>query len=120
VLAPPGTGEAIWVSHDPDRTWAAIGPYLMHEASMYAGWQPSNQQSSAVHSRARNVDELRAEGLYRVLTPEECVERAKAGPGGRNVMLYPLCGGTPPDLAWESVRLYAEEVLPELEKLPSA
>lgn len=120
VLAPPGSGESIWVSNDPDRTWEAIGPYLMHEAAMYAAWQPANQQASAVHSHAKNADELRAEGLYRVLTPEQCVERASSGPAGQSFMLYPLCGGTPPELGWESVRLYTEQVLPELAKLPSA
>ena len=28
--------------------------------------------------------------------------------------LFPLCGGTPPDLAWESLTLYGDEVLPAI------
>jgi hypothetical protein len=67
-----------------------------------------------VHSRARSLEELRAEGKYRVLTPEACVARAKEQGPWATLVLYPLCGGTPPELGWESVRLLCEEVLPRL------
>jgi hypothetical protein len=113
-LLPPGSGEMIWVSRDPDRTWAAIGPHLLYEARVYSAWQPPSQQSSSVHSHATTLDELRREGLYRVLTPEECVARAKAQGPYATFVLYPLCGGIPPALAWESVELFASEVLPKL------
>jgi alkanesulfonate monooxygenase SsuD/methylene tetrahydromethanopterin reductase-like flavin-dependent oxidoreductase (luciferase family) len=113
-LRAPGTGEMIWVSRDPDRTWAEIGEHLLYEARVYSGWQPATQQSSTVHSRAKTVDELRREGLYRVLTPEQCVERARAQGPWAAFVLYPLCGGIPPALAWESVRLYADEVAAKL------
>jgi alkanesulfonate monooxygenase SsuD/methylene tetrahydromethanopterin reductase-like flavin-dependent oxidoreductase (luciferase family) len=113
-LRPPGTGEMIWVSRDPDRTWRQIGEHLLYEARVYSGWQPATQQSSTVHSRAKTVDELRREGLYRVLTPEQCLERARAQGPWAAFVLYPLCGGIPPELAFESVRLYADEVLAKL------
>jgi alkanesulfonate monooxygenase SsuD/methylene tetrahydromethanopterin reductase-like flavin-dependent oxidoreductase (luciferase family) len=113
-LRPPGTGEMIWVSHDPDRTWSEIGEHLLYEARVYAGWQPATQQTSTVHSHARTVEALRAEGLYRVLTPAQCLERAQAMGPYAAFVLYPLCGGTPPELAWQSVRLYADEVLAKL------
>jgi len=114
LVLPPGSGELIWVSRDPDRTWRQIGPCLLHDATTYAQWQPAHQQHSAVHSRASSIDALRAEGLYRVLTPEQCVERAKAQGALSVFVLFPLCGGTPPEIGWETVRLYAEEVLPKL------
>ncbi len=114
LLRPPGTGEMIWVSRDPDRTWSQIGEHLLYEALVYSGWQPASQQSSTVHSRATTVEELRREGLYRVLTPEGCLERAEAQGPYVAFVLYPLCGGTPPELAFESVRLYADEVLAKL------
>jgi alkanesulfonate monooxygenase SsuD/methylene tetrahydromethanopterin reductase-like flavin-dependent oxidoreductase (luciferase family) len=113
-LRPPGTGEMIWVSRDPDRTWAEIGDHLLYEARVYSGWQPATQQRSTVHSRATTVEELRHEGLYQVLTPAQCLERAKAQGPYAAFVLYPLCGGTPPALAWQSVRLYADEVLAKL------
>jgi len=114
LLRPPGTGEMIWVSRDPDRTWSEIGEHLLYEARVYSSWQPATQQSSTVHSRANSVAELRREGLYRVLTPAQCIERAKAEGPYAAFVLYPLCGGTPPEQAFESVRLYADEVLAKL------
>jgi len=114
TLLAPGSGEMIWVSRDPDRTWAAIGEHLLYEARVYSSWQPASQQSSSVHSHAGSVAALREEGLYRVLTPAECIARAKAQGPYAVFVLYPLCGGTPPALAWESLELYANEVLPKL------
>jgi alkanesulfonate monooxygenase SsuD/methylene tetrahydromethanopterin reductase-like flavin-dependent oxidoreductase (luciferase family) len=112
VVLPPGSGEMIWIARDPDRAWRELGPYLLYEATTYASWQPAAQQSSTVHSRAKTADELRAEGKYRVLTPDECVARAKEQGPFATFVLFPLCGGTPPELGWESVRLFCEEVLP--------
>lgn len=113
LVLPPGSGEMLWVSRDPERSWSQIGRYLLHDAITYRSWQPAHQRS-AVHSKASTVDELRREGRYRILTPQECVERGeRLGPFG-DFGLFPLCGGTPPELAWESLELYANEVLPAL------
>jgi hypothetical protein len=38
-------------------------------------------------------------------------ECRRLGPAGM-VLLHPLMGGTPPELAWESLRLIEPEVLP--------
>lgn len=114
VVLPPGSGETIWIARDPERAWRELGPYLLYEATTYASWQPAYQQSSAVHSQAKSLDALRAEGKYRVLTPGECVARAKQQGPFASLILYPLCGGTPPELGWESVKLLCEEVLPRL------
>ena len=112
VAIPPGPGEMVYVSEDPERSWAEIGKYLLYEAQSYAGWQPPNQRSAVV-SDATSVEELRAEKRYLVLTPEECVARAQQGPYASTV-LYPLCGGIPPELAWPSLELYESRVLPAL------
>lgn len=114
LVLPPGSGELIWISRDPEKTWRQIGPHLLHDAMGYAQWQPEHQQKSAVHSRATSLESLRAEGLYRVLTPEQCVERAQAQGAFSVFVLFPLCGGTPPEIGWETVWLYGEEVLPRL------
>ena len=111
IAIPPGSGEMVYVAEDPERSWAEIGKYLLYEAQTYASWQPPGQRS-AVCSDATSVEELRAEKRYLVLTPEECVARAQ-GPFASTV-LYPLCGGIPPELAWPSLELYASRVLPEL------
>lgn len=114
LLLPPGSGEMIWVARDPDRAWQALGPHLLHDATSYAGWQREDMSRSVVTSAAKTVDALRAEGIYRILTPDECVARAKAQGVFATFVLFPLCGGTPPDLGWESLRLYTDEVLPRV------
>ena len=111
VLHPPGNGEMVWVAEDPEREWSRIGRYLLHDARAYAQWQPAKQQTSAVHSRATTAEELRAEGLYRIVTPAQCVELARAR---GTLMLFPLCGGTPPELAWPALELFDAQVRPHL------
>ena len=112
ILLPPGSGESIWISDDPDRTWSEIGPHLLYHATTYASWQ-AHSGGSVVNTEATTVEALRAEGKYRVLTPDECIQHARAQPAA-GLIHFPLCGGTPPDLGWQSLELYASKVLPHL------
>jgi hypothetical protein len=67
-----------------------------------------------VSSAAASPGELRAEGLFRILTPEEAVAHiASLGPMG-NVVLSPLIAGCPPEWGWESLKLFAEKVRPNI------
>jgi alkanesulfonate monooxygenase SsuD/methylene tetrahydromethanopterin reductase-like flavin-dependent oxidoreductase (luciferase family) len=114
VLAPhPDQPGTLFVAEDPDRAWSELGPYLLHDAMTYHSWQTADIRSS-VNSGAQTVDELRAEGVYQILTPDECVALAdRLGPFGAFTN-HPLCGGTPPELAWPSLELFADKVLPRL------
>lgn len=71
------------VAEGPDRAWALHGRHFLHKARTYASWQPAGTRS-AVRSAATAVEELRAEGVYRILTPEE-----GAGPGHDTYVLHP-------------------------------
>ncbi|MEX2256181.1 MAG: LLM class flavin-dependent oxidoreductase [Acidimicrobiia bacterium] len=106
-MMPGADTTLVHVADDPDKVWAELGDHFMHEAATYASWQTSDIKS-AVHSKAKNVDELRAEGIYQVLTPDEVVARAQETGA---VNLHPLVGGMPIDAGWESMRLYCEQVL---------
>ncbi|MFP3987646.1 LLM class flavin-dependent oxidoreductase [Streptomyces sp. E11-3] len=112
VMMPAAETPLLHASDDPDRTWAEYGRYFLHEARTYASWQ-SKDIRSAVRSRATTVDELRAEGVYRVLTPDACVALADDRPDS-SLILHPLCGGMPVDEGWRSLHLFAEQVLPRL------
>jgi len=102
------------VAEDPDEIWARHGHHFLHEARTYASWQmPTNK--SAVHSHATTVDELRAEGIYQVLTPDECLELAREKGPATAFALHPLVGGMPVDAGWESLYLFAEKVMPRLQ-----
>lgn len=62
----------------------------------------------------RTLDEVRASGRYRFLTPEQLIaEVTEAGEYGPLVM-HPLVGGMPVDEAWKSVQLLTDKVLPAL------
>jgi alkanesulfonate monooxygenase SsuD/methylene tetrahydromethanopterin reductase-like flavin-dependent oxidoreductase (luciferase family) len=109
VMLPGGPGF-VHVSEDPERDWARIAPHALYDAQTYASWQTPGQRSS-VHVEARTVEDLRRSGVYRVVTPEECVELA--GTSGA-IVLHPLMGGLPPALGWQSLELFAAKVLPRL------
>ena len=103
----------IHVSEDPDKAWEQFGHHFLHEASVYAGWQTPDIHS-AVHSEATTIEELRAEGMYQILTPDECVARCRTMGPFDALTMHPLCGGMPIDEAWSSIRLVAEAVIPEV------
>ncbi len=108
----PGSGPLnVFVSDDPDRTWSLIGENLLHDARMYARWQIDAGLESVALDTASTVDELRANGVYTVLTPDETVELVRAQGA---LALHPLCGGIPPEIAWQSLELVASKVQPAL------
>ncbi|CAM5580021.1 luciferase [Streptomyces xanthochromogenes] len=107
-MMPAAATPLLHISEDPDRTWAEYGEHFLHEARMYASWQ-SKDIRSAVKSAATTVAELRAEGVYRVVTPEQCASLA-----ADSLVLHPLCGGMPIDEAWNSLHLFCDRVLPAL------
>jgi alkanesulfonate monooxygenase SsuD/methylene tetrahydromethanopterin reductase-like flavin-dependent oxidoreductase (luciferase family) len=109
TMMPAAETPLLHIAEDPDRAWDTYGSHFLHEARTYASWQFGDIQS-AVKSGATSVDELRAEGVYRILTPEECVAQ-----GLDNLVLHPLAGGMPVEEGWRSLRLFAETVLPALE-----
>jgi alkanesulfonate monooxygenase SsuD/methylene tetrahydromethanopterin reductase-like flavin-dependent oxidoreductase (luciferase family) len=109
---PAGPGF-VHVAEDPEAAWDRIGPHALHEARTYGSWQTPDQRSH-VDVHAADLDEVRRSGVYRVVTPDECVALAEElGPFG-TVVLHPLMGGIPPDLAWESLELFEAKVLPRL------
>jgi len=109
VVMPGGPGF-VHVTEDPERDWARIAPHALYDARSYAAWQPAGQRSQ-VHVEATTLDELRRSGVYRVVTPDECV--ALAEEYGR-VILHPLMGGLSPALGWASLELFERAVLPRL------
>ncbi|MFD5541484.1 LLM class flavin-dependent oxidoreductase [Streptomyces sp. NPDC127079] len=108
TMMPTAETPLLHIAEDPDRAWARYGEHFLHEARTYASWQ-SGDIRSAVRSAARTVAELRAEGVYRILTPEQCVAA-----GLDNLVLHPLAGGMPLEEGWRSLRLFTETVLPAL------
>jgi alkanesulfonate monooxygenase SsuD/methylene tetrahydromethanopterin reductase-like flavin-dependent oxidoreductase (luciferase family) len=112
VMAPSGP-TFIHVTHDPDRTWAQIGDYVLYEAQSYASFQTPGQHSTPM-VQASSIEDLKASPQVLVGTPDEIVAAAAhVAPTGA-FTFNPLAGGLPPDLAWESLELFASEVAPRL------
>jgi hypothetical protein len=112
LIAPTGP-TFVFVTEDPERTWSQIGRYVLYEAQTYASYQTPGQHSTpGVH--AESVDDLKASPQYVVGTAEQVLERLANVPADGGVTLSPLAGGLPPDLAWESLELFAARVMPQL------
>jgi alkanesulfonate monooxygenase SsuD/methylene tetrahydromethanopterin reductase-like flavin-dependent oxidoreductase (luciferase family) len=109
-IMPPPKSTHLFVHDDPDEAWATLGQHVWHEASTYAGWQTGDISSSA-HSHATSVEELRAEGLYKFVTPTEAVETIRTN---QFALLHPLCGGMPLDAAWNMFNQFVDVVWPQV------
>jgi len=93
----PEAPTTVFVADDVDEAWAELGPFILHDAKIAAGYR-EGQDAVASISRARTVNELRASpGPYRIYAEKEAVARLK---NSEVLPLLPLCGGLPPRLAW--------------------
>jgi alkanesulfonate monooxygenase SsuD/methylene tetrahydromethanopterin reductase-like flavin-dependent oxidoreductase (luciferase family) len=101
LLPPRDTPSACFVADDVDQAWEELGPYLLHDARIYAQWNPGNETSAHI-SPADTVDELRATSAsHRIFSVGEAVDFVRAG---NMLNLVPLCGGIPPAIAWPYVK----------------
>jgi alkanesulfonate monooxygenase SsuD/methylene tetrahydromethanopterin reductase-like flavin-dependent oxidoreductase (luciferase family) len=107
---PVGDTVTVALAEDADQGWEQMAPYFMHEMNGYGVWQAQDNLASPYRTVA-NLEELRASGNYRVITPEAMIEEQKASPFPF-AMFHPLCGGMPIDLAWSSLKLFEDKVLP--------
>jgi alkanesulfonate monooxygenase SsuD/methylene tetrahydromethanopterin reductase-like flavin-dependent oxidoreductase (luciferase family) len=113
IMPGPINRGMIYLHEDPDQAWAELGEHILWEAVTYGGW--SSDQRSLMHlPGVQTLDEVRASGRYRFLTPEELIAEVRAAPDYGPLVLHPLVGGMPVDEAWKSVHLLADQVLPAL------
>lgn len=110
---PAAPSTVTFVAEDPDAYWQQIAPHLQHETNTYALWAEKAQVFSP-YRYFDSSDELRASGAYKVYRPQELIEAARGMISAQPIMFHPLCGGIHPDLAWQSLTLFAAEVLPTL------
>jgi alkanesulfonate monooxygenase SsuD/methylene tetrahydromethanopterin reductase-like flavin-dependent oxidoreductase (luciferase family) len=106
----PGGPGFVHVTDDPERDWTRIAPHALHDARTYHDWQTPGQRSQ-VHVDAVTEDDVRRSAVYKVVTPDGCVEIAREH--GR-VILHPLMGGIDPELGWAGLKLFASAVLPRI------
>ncbi len=107
----PARPGFVMVAKDPDAVWRQIAPHALYDAQTYAAWQDDAVRSDWVVPDLVDAESLRTSGRYLVVSPEECVELVRRDDG---LVLHPLMGGIPPELAWESLHLVEREVLPSV------
>jgi alkanesulfonate monooxygenase SsuD/methylene tetrahydromethanopterin reductase-like flavin-dependent oxidoreductase (luciferase family) len=105
----------LYVTDDPEKAWPELAPYISHHSSAYAALSQADHGADAtVFPRAASVEELRAAGPYKVVTPDEAVALGEQFDPAGALILTPMIGGLPPDLSWPSLELFEAEVLPRL------
>lgn len=101
----------VYVTEDPEAAWKELEPYYLHETNAYGRWAASAGVTTSIYKPLQSVEELRTYGGYAVVTPQQCIELAHKN---QALLMHPLAGGCPPELAWRSLKLFAEKVLPAL------
>lgn len=112
---PAAPSTVTFVSADPDAYWQQIAPHVMHETNCYAQWAEQAGVFSP-YKHYDHADDLRVAGAYKVYTPQALIDEARTMVAAQPIQFHPLCAGIHPDLAWQSLHLFAEEVLPTLKQ----
>jgi hypothetical protein len=63
---------------------------------------------------ASDLEGIKSSGVYKVVTPDECIALADQVGDLGSITLHPLLAGMPPELGWESLELFESEILPRL------
>ena len=111
IVGGSDTPPVLFLSDDVDAHWQRLAPYLMHEANMYGTWAAEAGTNEHLFRPVETMDDVRALGMHRVLTPDECIVYTRAG---GPLTFHPLCGGVPPELAWDNLHTFVDRVLPAL------
>ena len=104
----------VFVAEDPERAWDQVGPHALHETNAYGAWAAEVPGANPWRPLA-DAGALRGEGLYAVVTPEECVALARGLDPRAALKLKPLVAGLDPALGWASLELFVDRVVPALE-----
>lgn len=111
----PGPGVSlsagvVVLAEDPEAAWPVLGPYFSYETNAYGAWQVASGVQTPYRPVA-DLDELRATGQYRILTPQDYAAELKGSGGFAFALLHPMVGGIPPELAWQHLRLFEQALL---------
>lgn len=101
------------IAEDPDQAWEQLAPHALHETNCYARWQ-AQTGVTGIFEESTDADALRESGVYQVLTPQQALDMISTCGDQGYIMLHPLVGGIDPAFGWNSLRLFAEQVMPQL------
>ena len=101
----------VHVAEDVQRAWEEILPHVVHTAQQYAAMSSDPSVSSSPWHGLDSAEAIKASGIMRVVTVEECIA---LGAGSAPLKLHPLIGGLDPEIGWKSLDLFATKVVPAL------
>jgi alkanesulfonate monooxygenase SsuD/methylene tetrahydromethanopterin reductase-like flavin-dependent oxidoreductase (luciferase family) len=113
AVLPKGPAGGVHVTEDPEKAWAELGKYIEYETSTYRALQTGGTRSGIL-SHATDIEGIRKEGVYRIVTPDECVALANEIEPDGTIVLNPLLCGMPVDVGWASLELFHAKVLPRI------
>ena len=103
----------VWLAEDKDKFWAEFGPSALHENNAYGKWW-ADWKAWNGYVIEDSPESLRETGRYPIMTPDELVGAIEDRNGNVSVMFHPMAGGADPALAWESLKLVEDKVIPAL------
>jgi len=116
VAGGDGSATNVFVTDDPERSWAELAPYLLHETNAYGRWAMANDANRHLYQPTDDLGAVKASGMYAVETPADAARRlVDAGPAG--VFLNPLVGGVPRAVAEPYLAAFIDDALPQARAL---
>jgi alkanesulfonate monooxygenase SsuD/methylene tetrahydromethanopterin reductase-like flavin-dependent oxidoreductase (luciferase family) len=99
---------SLWfIDEDPDEAWATLGPYFLKESQQYSSWRRAGVERIFA-KQSIIIDDLRRQGVYEILTPDQAVARMLAATTDYMPIIQPLTGGLPLDRAWQCLELFGD------------
>ena len=107
---PPVGPKFVHVSEDVDRDRRLLAPFVRNERESYGRWA----EAAGLDTGFRRVGPggVWDDPEYRVVTAAQCIELIDGLGAEVTMPINPMMGGTPPELAWESLRRIVDEVMP--------
>jgi hypothetical protein len=111
VAGGEGSSGSLFVAEDPERALQELAPYILHEINGYGRWAVENEANQHLYQPTDDLDVARRMGMHLIATPDEAAAQLVAS-GRSGVILNPLVGGLPRELAERYFAAFLEQALP--------
>lgn len=103
------------VTNDVEAAWKKILPHALHCVDSYTEWTVEAFGAAAgPFAKGIDPDDLRHSGAYQVLTPQQAIAMINDMDDVSTFILTPLLGGIDPAFAWQGLKLFQDEVWPQV------
>ena len=109
-----GSNQTTYLAEDVEKGWEELGPYFLHESTSYGTWGETAGVANP-YKVTHDLGELRATGIYRIITPGQMVAELRAMGDFAFAFMHPMVGGIPPARAWQMLELFRDQVLAKME-----